>query len=192
MLLPNPYHVFPYKHHDLTVFAGVKDYPSSQAILTVSAGTHLTTAAHEVWASFVHSGDTVVDATAGNGGDTLWLAKAIGPDGTAHVFDKQVCANTGPTTRSHIDQHESADLQCGVVAMSSFMCIQISAIQATKQKLTDELPSDQMPNMVYSNSCHSSMLVSLATWPQSHSPLFASSKSWAAKLRTQLVKAVQV
>ncbi len=35
------------------------------------------------------AGDAVVDATAGNGHDTLWLAEAIAPTGCIHAFDVQ-------------------------------------------------------------------------------------------------------
>jgi predicted methyltransferase len=34
-------------------------------------------------------GDTVVDATAGNGQDTLFLAEAVGPTGTVYALDVQ-------------------------------------------------------------------------------------------------------
>lgn len=41
---------------------------------------------------FVETGDTVVDATCGNGNDTLYLAEAIGPTGAVHAFDIQEAA----------------------------------------------------------------------------------------------------
>ena len=53
-------------------------------------GKRLTGVAQEAWQDFVQRGDTVVDATAGNGGDALWLAKAVGPQGRIYAFDKQV------------------------------------------------------------------------------------------------------
>ena len=53
-------------------------------------GKRLTGVAQEAWQEFVQKGDTVVDATAGNGGDTVWLAKAVGPHGKIYAFDKQV------------------------------------------------------------------------------------------------------
>lgn len=37
----------------------------------------------------IGAGDTVVDATAGNGNDTLFLAQAVGPGGRVHAFDIQ-------------------------------------------------------------------------------------------------------
>ena len=36
-------------------------------------------------------GDMAVDATAGNGADTLALARMVGPDGVVHGIDVQVC-----------------------------------------------------------------------------------------------------
>ncbi|XEC97723.1 class I SAM-dependent methyltransferase [Paenibacillus tarimensis] len=45
------------------------------------------------WASErIAPGDTVIDATAGNGVDTLFLAKAVGPKGTVYAFDIQELA----------------------------------------------------------------------------------------------------
>ena len=52
--------------------------------------------AQEIWAPFIHKGDLVVDATAGNGYDTLFLARAVGPSGTVFAFDRQVSAKIVP------------------------------------------------------------------------------------------------
>lgn len=65
------------------------------------SGTRLTGVAQEAWQEFVNRGDTVVDATAGNGGDTVWLAKAIGPQGKLYAFDTQ--AKALAATRAAID-----------------------------------------------------------------------------------------
>ncbi len=40
----------------------------------------------------LQAGDSVVDATAGNGHDALWLAAAIAPTGYIHAFDVQADA----------------------------------------------------------------------------------------------------
>ncbi|HWI39854.1 MAG TPA: class I SAM-dependent methyltransferase [Verrucomicrobiae bacterium] len=37
--------------------------------------------------NFIGAGDRVVDATCGNGGDTLFLARLVGPDGRVFAFD---------------------------------------------------------------------------------------------------------
>lgn len=47
---------------------------------------------HELVARHVRPGDTVVDATAGNGNDTLFLANLVGESGQVYAFDIQACA----------------------------------------------------------------------------------------------------
>lgn len=44
----------------------------------------------------LQEGDSVVDATAGNGHDSLWLAQAVGHSGCVHAFDiqKEALQNT--------------------------------------------------------------------------------------------------
>jgi ubiquinone/menaquinone biosynthesis C-methylase UbiE len=44
---------------------------------------------HLIMASFLRPGDAAVDATCGNGHDTLWLARLVGPDGRVWGFDIQ-------------------------------------------------------------------------------------------------------
>lgn len=43
-----------------------------------------------VCAQVLRPGDVAVDATAGNGHDTLFLAQAVGPSGTVYAIDVQV------------------------------------------------------------------------------------------------------
>ena len=47
----------------------------------------LTTRVHHALSRHVRPGDTAIDATAGNGHDTLCLAGLAGPGGTVHAFD---------------------------------------------------------------------------------------------------------
>lgn len=47
------------------------------------------TCAHDWISRLVLPGDTVVDATAGNGHDTAFLARLAGPEGQVHAFDIQ-------------------------------------------------------------------------------------------------------
>lgn len=47
------------------------------------------TCAHDWISRVVLPGDTVVDATAGNGHDTVFLARLAGPSGHVHAFDVQ-------------------------------------------------------------------------------------------------------
>lgn len=44
---------------------------------------------HQVVKSQIQEGSLCIDATAGNGGDTVFLAKLIGPSGKLHAFDIQ-------------------------------------------------------------------------------------------------------
>ena len=44
---------------------------------------------HELIRKTVREGDTVIDATAGNGGDTLFLAQLVGESGKVYSFDIQ-------------------------------------------------------------------------------------------------------
>ena len=49
----------------------------------------LTGLAHELIQEKIQPGDTVVDATIGNGHDTLFLAKCVGETGRVIGFDVQ-------------------------------------------------------------------------------------------------------
>ena len=44
---------------------------------------------HEYMEKCIKPGDTVIDATAGNGNDTLFLAKLVGEEGKVYAFDIQ-------------------------------------------------------------------------------------------------------
>ena len=44
---------------------------------------------HEYMDKCIKPGDTVIDATAGNGNDTLFLAKLVGEEGKVYAFDIQ-------------------------------------------------------------------------------------------------------
>jgi 16S rRNA C1402 N4-methylase RsmH len=48
--------------------------------------------AHVALAEIIHSGDSVIDATVGNGHDTLFLAQCVGEEGTVYGFDIQQSA----------------------------------------------------------------------------------------------------
>lgn len=49
----------------------------------------------------IRPGDTVIDATAGNGHDTLFLAETVGPTGRVLAFDLQENAIRSATARIH-------------------------------------------------------------------------------------------
>lgn len=55
----------------------------------------------------IKSGDVVVDATAGNGSDTLFLAQSVGNSGKVYAFDIQAAALE--RTRQRLDSAASPD-----------------------------------------------------------------------------------
>lgn len=55
--------------------------------------------AHTALAEVVRPGDVVVDATAGNGHDTVALARLVGPNGRVYAFDIQPVALTRTADR---------------------------------------------------------------------------------------------
>jgi len=57
---------------------------------------------HEIVKKVVRQGDTVVDATMGNGNDTLFLARLVGDKGKVYSFDIQACALEN--TRRRLDE----------------------------------------------------------------------------------------
>ena len=66
---------------------------------TVSHQSRLTTVAHEIIRASVSAGDSAIDATAGNGNDTLLLARCTGPRGKVYAFDIQDSAIERATER---------------------------------------------------------------------------------------------
>ena len=59
----------------------------------------ITAQAHRWLDESIHPGDTVLDATAGNGHDTLFLAEQVGPDGRVLAVDCQADALTATRER---------------------------------------------------------------------------------------------
>ena len=49
--------------------------------------------ARDVLSRAIQPGDRVIDATMGNGHDTLYLCEAVGPEGHVYAFDVQPQAN---------------------------------------------------------------------------------------------------
>jgi hypothetical protein len=73
--------------------------------------------AHQLIRETVQEKDVVVDATMGNGNDTLLLAKTVGKSGTVHAFDIQKIALSRTEallgvhhaqTQLHLEGHEHA------------------------------------------------------------------------------------
>ncbi len=60
------------------------------------------TEATQLWlAPYIQGGDQVLDATAGNGGDTVWLADKVGPEGRVWALDCQDIALENTLRRLH-------------------------------------------------------------------------------------------
>lgn len=91
------------------------------------------TCAHDWISRLVLPGDTVVDATAGNGHDTVFLARLAGPQGRVHAFDiqEEAIRTTGerlrqeglltPAVRLHTASHaRMAELVRGPVKATVF------------------------------------------------------------------------
>ncbi|MCL1816969.1 MAG: rRNA methyltransferase [Clostridiales bacterium] len=74
---------------------------------------------HQLLATAIHEGDTVLDATAGRGRDTCFLAQLVGEKGTVWAFDIQIeaCRSTahalvqaGLVSRVHLICDDHANL----------------------------------------------------------------------------------
>jgi len=63
----------------------------------------LTQSAHNVIQQHLHAGDIALDATVGNGHDTLFLAELTGQSGAVYGFDIQPSALA--SARSRLEQH---------------------------------------------------------------------------------------
>ena len=59
----------------------------------------LTQTAHSLVAEVLQPGEIAIDATAGNGHDTLFLAEHLGENGTVYAFDVQADAIAATTNR---------------------------------------------------------------------------------------------
>ena len=79
---------------------------------TGAKGVSLTKLAHSIVRRAVRIGDTVMDATAGNGHDTVFLAACTGPSGHVHAIDIQPEAIQSTRTRletesiTHVTLHQ--------------------------------------------------------------------------------------
>eukprot|EP00775_Hariotina_reticulata_P010936 gene10936-11090_t len=62
-----------------------------------------------LWAQVIAPGDTVVDATCGNGNDTLFMAQQVGPAGRVFAIDLQ--ASAVQSTRVCLDERLPASAQ---------------------------------------------------------------------------------
>jgi predicted methyltransferase len=68
----------------------------------------LTVLAHDRWAKLLYPGAVAIDATVGNGHDTLSLLNLVGPTGWVHGFDTQAVALE--RTRALVANHANVSL----------------------------------------------------------------------------------
>lgn len=80
------------KHSQVRYSSGNETCQSPTLPALFQGGARLTNAVHAVWKQFISEGDVVIDATAGNGHDTVALARFVGPKGCVHAFDIQEAA----------------------------------------------------------------------------------------------------
>lgn len=75
--------------------------------------SNIVTLSHEIFRRIVKPGDTVVDATCGNGKDSLQLAKLLDGRGRLVMYDIQQAAidNTQALLRSHLIHDEQLTLE---------------------------------------------------------------------------------
>ena len=76
--------------------------------VTGTKAISLTKLAHSIVRRAMRTGDTVVDATAGNGYDTVFLAACTGPSGHVHAIDIQPDAIQ--STRSRLESESIANV----------------------------------------------------------------------------------
>ncbi|PIT37754.1 hypothetical protein BHC43_07830 [Snodgrassella alvi] len=85
---------------------------------------------HATIRQVVQAGDTVIDATAGNGYDTLFLASCVGPTGKVVAFDIQPAAIV--STRTKLESAGMSDwvdlIQTGHEHMNEYIKSEVSAI----------------------------------------------------------------
>lgn len=78
------------RNAEFDVGQGPAALPCSTMQDIMQTGVRMTRTAHHAWDQFVRPGDTVVDATCGNGYDTIHLARLVGHEGHVFAFDVQV------------------------------------------------------------------------------------------------------
>jgi len=68
---------------------GFLDRDAVEAMTVLELFRRQTTLAREIVKDEIHPGDRVIDGTAGNGSDTLFLARCVGDAGHVYAFDIQ-------------------------------------------------------------------------------------------------------
>lgn len=86
--------------------------------------------ARDVLIRAVHPGDTVIDATMGNGHDTQFLCNAVGPDGRVYAFDiqKNAVSATETLLRNNGLSDRAVLVCCGHERMDEYVKEKVSAV----------------------------------------------------------------
>lgn len=107
--------------------------------------------AHHAIAEVLHEGDVAIDATLGNGHDTLFLANQVGAAGRVIGFDVQVAALA--QTRRRLDAHRVAD--------------RVMLVHASHETLADHIsPSDTVNAIMFNLGYLPGADKSMVTLPQ--------------------------
>ncbi|KAL4422236.1 hypothetical protein ABPG77_009711 [Micractinium sp. CCAP 211/92] len=115
----------------------------------------LTHIAQELWVQVVRRGDTVVDATCGNGHDTAYLAQAVGSTGTVHAFDIQSAAIEAtqaavaaavpsgpvPAVHYHLASHAEMRERLGCTACASLVVFNLGYLPGSDKATTTQASS---------------------------------------------------
>ena len=120
----------------------------------------LTETAQAAWAPYLHPGDWAVDATAGNGWDTLFLARAVAPGGRVFAIDRQEPALAA--TAARLGENGLLDLvtlirgdharmrdylACGVRGAVSLVCFNLGYLPGGDHGITT-LPETTLPALL--------------------------------------------
>ncbi|KMZ64741.1 rRNA methylase [Zostera marina] len=118
--------------------------PASDATMGLIKGQRkITEAAHSVWENVLRKGDTAVDATCGNGYDTLALLQmvsgATAVDGSStsssgSVYGMDIQKSAIDTTSSLLDQHLGKDKACCLQAIFKVELVKLFHICHSKME----------------------------------------------------------
>ena len=120
-------------------------------------GARMTSIAHAAWSQFVREGQTVVDATCGNGHDTKWLAEKIGPTGRLFAFDIQVVSSS--ILSWFADTPLTLPCKPPCCARPDGLLHQEDAIRSAKAVLEDDVRHETLPSVEFVRGCHSTLKV---------------------------------
>ncbi|MFC5401583.1 class I SAM-dependent methyltransferase [Cohnella soli] len=116
----------------------------------------------------VRSGDAVVDATAGNGSDTLFLARTVGSGGIVYAFDVQEQALA--STRARL---EASDPKTGGKLP------EVHLMHAGHERMAELIPQPLRGNLA-------AVMFNLGYLPGAESPIITQPDSTLAALNTAL------